>query len=68
MTSKKDTSYKALRHQLDELLAWFDSDDIDVDEAIAKYEKAIAIAAELEQHLSVAENKLKELKAKLPEA
>lgn len=57
MASKK--SFSKLREELDELLQWFDNDDIDVDEAIVNYEKAIKLTNEIEEYLKFAENKIK---------
>ncbi len=60
-------TYKSLRKQLDELLEWFEQEDIDIDEAIAKYKEAIHAAKQLEDYLSTAENKLVELRTELSE-
>lgn len=57
MPSKK--SFSKLREELDELLRWFDNDDIDVDEAIVKYEMAIKLTNEIEKYLKSVENKIK---------
>ena len=66
MTTQPKKSYVTLRAELDNMLEWFESDDLDVDEAIVNYEKAIKLAKELEDYLTKAENKLVELKAALP--
>jgi len=55
------TSYAKLRLQLDELLSWFEQDDLDVDEAIQKYEQALKLTQELETYLQQAENSVKQL-------
>lgn len=62
MTAEKKT-YLLLRKQLDELLNWFDQEDLDVDQAIAKYEQAIKLTRELEAYLKQAENSVKKLTA-----
>ncbi len=66
--TKKPQNYQDLSEQLDELLAWFDGDQIDVDEAIAKYEQAIQLTKQLEEYLTNAENKLTDLKNTLPQS
>lgn len=66
--TKKPRNYQDLSEQLNELLAWFDGDQIDVDEAIAKYEQAIQLTKQLEEYLTNAENKLTDLKNTLPQS
>lgn len=67
MASEKTKSYKSLRKQLDETLEWFEGEDLDIDEALTKYKEAISLAKQLEDYLSNAENKLKELRTELPD-
>lgn len=62
MATKK-TDYKSLNTELDELLAKLQSEDLDVDEAVALYERGIAITQELEIYLKEAENKVAKIKA-----
>lgn len=58
---KNEKSYKQLRQDLDELLSWFENDDLDVDEAINKYEQAKKLAKELHKYLQDAQNKITKL-------
>ncbi len=58
-TNKK--TYAGLRAELDELLSWFDQEDLDVDQAITKYQQAIKLTQELEAYLKQAENTVKKL-------
>lgn len=60
-------SYRQLSQELDELLAWFESGEVDVDEALAKYEQALNMLARMEKHLKTAENKVKKIKLDLGE-
>lgn len=62
MAAKK-TDYKALNRELDELLAKLQDDELDVDEAVALYERGIAITSELEEYLKNAENTVAKIKA-----
>jgi len=57
-------SYKQLSEQLAETLAWFESEDIDLDKAIAKYEEAMRLLQKMETYLKSAENKIQKLAAK----
>lgn len=57
------TDYKKLSEELDEVLAKLQSADLDVDEAVAAYERGMAIAKQLETYLKQAENKVTKIKA-----
>lgn len=59
--TKSSKTYSQLRTELDELLSWFDQEDLDVDKAIEKYQQAITLTQELETYLKQAENKVKKL-------
>lgn len=61
MTATK--TYSQLRTELDQLLEWFNGDDIDVDQAVEKYEQALKLTKQLEAYLQKAENTITKLKA-----
>jgi exodeoxyribonuclease VII small subunit len=65
MAEKKGKTYKQLSDELDKLVAWFESDQVDLDEAIVKYEKVEKLIGEMEKHLKSAENKINKIKADL---
>lgn len=48
--------YKTMMAELTQLLADMQSDDVDVDEALAKYERGQQLVHELEDYLEKAEN------------
>lgn len=50
--------------ELAEIIDWFESDKVNLDEAIVKYEKALALIAEIEKYLKTAENKIKKITTK----
>jgi exodeoxyribonuclease VII small subunit len=56
-----DKSYKQLSEELDKIIAWFESDDVDLEHAIANYEKAEKLIGQMEQYLKRAENKIKKI-------
>ena len=64
MPAKKpqSASYQEMLRQLDDLLAWFQADDVDLDEAIGKYEQGMDLVAQLELHLKKSENKIEKIK------
>lgn len=58
-------NYKQLSSELAELLAWFESEQVDLDEAVAKYEQAVKLIEQMQHYLKTAENKVKKISAKL---
>ena len=58
-------SKKTLKQQitdLDDLLAWFDNSEIDLDKAAEQFAKGIALAKEIKDDLTKLENKITILK------
>ncbi len=50
--------------ELDALVAWFDRDDIDIDEAIAKFDTVTQLSDEIGKDLAGLENTISVLKKK----
>ena len=48
--------------ELEEIAAWFEKGDTDLDQGLGKFERAMAIADVLKKRLMLAENKVKEIK------
>lgn len=48
--------------RLDELVTWFEQDDIDIEEAIEKFEEASTLAATIKVRLSQLKNNITILK------
>lgn len=61
--TKKDVNYQELNDELQIILDTLDSNELDVDTAIKKYERGMEIVGELEEYLKTAENKVKKVKA-----
>ncbi|MDR3125840.1 MAG: exodeoxyribonuclease VII small subunit [Candidatus Nomurabacteria bacterium] len=60
-------SDKTIKQNLDkfeEIVAWFNSDDIDIEKSVAKYEAGAKLAAEIEQQLASQKNRIKVLSQK----
>ncbi len=55
-------SYATLKAELDSVLAWFEQDDINLDEAVEKYKKGAELLTQLEAQLKEAENTIKKVK------
>ena len=64
MSKPTDFDFAAKLAELEKVLEWFESDDIDLDKAIAQYELGVQISQELQDYLKKMENKVKVIKAK----
>lgn len=64
MADKSTKSYRQMNEQLAEIMAWFESEQVDLDQALAKYEQAMKLLADMENYLKTAENKIKKIAAK----
>lgn len=64
MTDKSTKSYRQMNAQLAEIMAWFEGEQVDLDQAVAKYEQAMKLLADMENYLKTAQNKIKKIAAK----
>lgn len=62
--SKPSKTIDEKRRELDELLAWFESDDFKLEEAIEKFESASKLADEITAELDEYKNKIEVLTRK----
>ena len=60
--SAKQEDYQTLSRDLEAVLAALQRPDVQVDEAVKLYEQGLKLAAALEAHLKLAENKIQKLK------
>jgi exodeoxyribonuclease VII small subunit len=62
----KDNTYNFTGNlkELEEITTWFESDSVDLDQALSKYERGMTLAAELKQHLAEVENRVEKIKQK----
>ena len=63
--SKQNSSFKyseAIK-ELQEITEYLESTDVDLDEAIEKFDRGSKLAAQIEDHLTNAENKIKTIKS-----
>lgn len=61
---KKPKNYQIMSDEFAALITWFESDEVNLDEAVDKYEQAMALLAEMETYLKMTENKIKKITAK----
>ncbi len=62
MTTKKPT-YQQLNSELEAVLNRLQTGDLDIDEALAAYERGMELVKQLQVYLQEAENKITKLKA-----
>lgn len=62
--AQKTKSYREMNEELAEIMAWFESEQVDLDQAVAKYEQAMKLLSAMEDYLKTAENKIKKIAAK----
>ena len=62
MPSKKPINYRVLNEELETILEVLQSGDLDIDEAVNKYERGIEIVKDLQKYLKEAENKVTKVK------
>ncbi len=65
MSNPKQPSISDQLQKLDELTAWFDQDDFDLDEALVKFEEGTKLVEALEARLGRLENKITILKQRV---
>jgi exodeoxyribonuclease VII small subunit len=63
MSNDKMTT-EEMMSQLEELLAWFESDDVTVEMAVEKYEAATQLSVTIEDRLKNAQNQIEVIKRK----
>lgn len=58
MSNAKNKPIATQLAELDNLLAWFNQPDIDLDQALQKFETGVALAEAIKKQLASAENKI----------
>jgi exodeoxyribonuclease VII small subunit len=61
--AKKPKNYRQMSEELDNILIWFENGDVDLDEAIQKYEQALVLLDSMEDYLKTAQNKVRKISA-----
>ncbi len=62
MSDKPDFSAKL--QELEAITTWFESDEVDLNAALAKFERGMELANELKRELGQIENRVEKIKAK----
>jgi exodeoxyribonuclease VII small subunit len=53
--------------ELEQIVAWFEGDDLDLDESLAKFERGLELAAACQARLKLAENRILEIRERFRE-
>jgi exodeoxyribonuclease VII small subunit len=63
-TAKQPPDFGAKLGELEAITAWFESGEVDLNAALAKFERGMQLADELKQELQQIENRVETIKAK----
>lgn len=66
--SAKEVNLQKQLEELEAIVAWFEQDDIDIEAAIAQFEKGSELADSIKEKLSTLENKITVLKERFDDA
>jgi exodeoxyribonuclease VII small subunit len=64
MSAQANKTVAQKLEKLEELLAWFESEEITVEESLVKYEQALELSKELQAQLENAKNQVEVIKKK----
>jgi exodeoxyribonuclease VII small subunit len=62
VAEKKKFNFAKSYQELQKLVAWFEREDVDLEEGIVKFEEGIRLTKDLKEYLNTMENKIKEIK------
>ena len=68
MSTKNDLTITEKTAKLSELVAWFDSDEFELEKALEKFKEAEKLAADIEHDLSALENSITVVKQSFDKA
>jgi exodeoxyribonuclease VII small subunit len=62
--NNNDVNFGKSLAELEEIVAWFESDEVDLDSALQRFERGMELAGQLKNHLRGIENKVEVIKRK----
>ena len=68
MSTKSDLTITEKTAKLNDLVAWFDGDDFELEKALDKFKEAEKLATEIEHDLSALENSIQVVKQSFDKA
>ena len=60
-TDTSSASLKDLMARLNEIVGWFGGEDIDLEQATAKYDEGMALVEQIKERLAQAENRINQI-------
>lgn len=67
MSGKNEPTVQEQIDELNELMEWFEQDDVDIEESLKKFDQADALAKAIEKRLSSLDNEVTVLKERFDE-
>lgn len=64
MSETKDFDFAARLKELEEITNWFESEKVDLDQGLDKFERGVELIAALRKHLQGVENRVEQIKLK----
>lgn len=61
--TKKEPSFSEAYAELEEITAWFEGEDVDIDEGLKRFEKGVALAHFCKKRLTEVEARVREIRA-----
>lgn len=66
--SKSDKNFEKDLAELETLVQWFESEEVDIDTAVKKFEKGVELSRKLKEELNQMENQIENLRDTLEDA
>lgn len=64
MKTAGDFDFGASLRELEQITAWFEGENIDLDEGLVKFERGMELAGKLKAHLAETQNRVEKIKVK----
>lgn len=64
MKADEKFDFGAALKELEDITAWFESENIDLDEGLVKFERGMELAGKLKEQLTVTQNRVEKIKLK----
>lgn len=58
----KDFKFELAMKELEDITAWFERPDVDLDQSLAKFERGLELSGSLKDYLQTVENKVEKIK------
>lgn len=68
MTTPKSFEFDQALKELEDITAWFESTNVDLDQGLVKFERGLELAGQLKAHLATVENRVEKIKQRFAAA